>query len=114
MTSAIVVGAAIVWILGLVATVAVRVVRAFLGVRDLDSVPRLERQWNLGQRVNGRLADVLDVAQVLDEPGCVIDGGKTTEGWGAVRRWEKYDVFHCASLRRLGPAYARQTLAIGR
>jgi hypothetical protein len=41
---------------------------------------------------------------VLDEPGCVIDGGKTTEGWGAVRRWEKDDVFHWASLRRLGPA----------
>ncbi len=64
--------------------------------------------------MNRRLADIFDVAQVLDEPGCVIDGGKPTEGWGAVRRWEKYDVFHGASLRRLGPTVFAGALAIGR
>ena len=56
---------------------------------QLDSVPRLERQRNLGQRVNRRLADVLDVAKVFDEPGRIIEGGKTTKRRGAVRRGKK-------------------------
>ena len=99
MTSAIVVGAGISRI-GDGRSFAVRVGQRRLGRRQLDAVPRLERQRNLGHGVHRRLADVLDVAQVLDEPGRVVERGKPTERRGAVGRGEEDDVFHGASLRR--------------